>query len=546
MEQWHLGAAYIAGGDACWDERNETLVAFRGEVYPKPARGALLRSYKEEGESFYGRLNGRFCGVVADRRRGRITLFNDRYGLGRIYYLENEDGFYFSSAAKALLRAFPETRDFDPRSLAEYCSCGCVLQNRSLFRGISILPAGAKWIFSPETFLRKETYFDRSVWENQTPLNGEQYFQALKTTFREVLPHYLRTEQDAGMSLTGGLDGRMIMAWAKPAAGELPCYTFGSSLRESTDVKIARRVAEACEQPHTTIEIGSDFLKEFPVLAEEAIRVSDGGLDVTGAVEIYANRQARKIAPVRVTGSYGSEILRGNVAFKAHPLNEGLFSRELVALGAKAAGTFADEANVPRQSFIAFKQIPWHHQARLAVEESQVSIATPFLDNALVGLSFRAPELALASADPSLRLIREGNAALARIPTDRGITFQPSPLSWMQGAFEQFRFKAEYAYDYGMPQWLAKFDHAIKPFRPEKLFLGRHKFYHFRTWYRDALAPYVKEILLDDRTRGRWFLQGAHMEKMVQSHVSGTRNYTSEISQILTLELIERHLLAKE
>ena len=61
--------------------------------------------------------------------------------------------------------------------------------------------------------------------------------------------------------------------------------------------------------------------------------------------------------------------------------------------------------------------------------------------------------------------------------------------------YQEFTFKAEYAYDYGMPQWLARLDHVFAPLRLEKLFLGRHKVAHFRVWYRDELSHYLKEIL---------------------------------------------------
>jgi len=235
--------------------------------------------------------------------------------------------------------------------------------------------------------------------------------------------------------------------------------------------------------------------------------------------------------------------LRGNIAFKPQPLSDKLFTDEFMRLGQDAAATYTEEAKVPRQSFIAFKQVPWHHQARLVVEESEIGIRTPFLDNALVRLTFRAPEPLLTSSALSMRLIREGNPELAEIQTDRGARYPASFLDKIRAAFEQFRFKAEYVYDYGMPQWLAKLDHAIARLRLEKLFLGRHKFYHFRVWYRDALAPYVKEMLLDGQTRQSPFLRGNRLEQMVKDHTTGVANYTSEITQLLSLELIQRQLL---
>ena len=35
----------------------------------------------------------------------------------------------------------------------------------------------------------------------------------------------------------------------------------------------------------------------------------------------------------------------------------------------------------------------------------------------------------------------------------------------------EFSFKAEYAYDYGMPQWLARIDHALRGVHLERSFL---------------------------------------------------------------------------
>ena len=61
--------------------------------------------------------------------------------------------------------------------------------------------------------------------------------------------------KNIGVSLTGGLDTRIIMAWRKAPAGSLPCYTFGSMYRENQDVYLARRVAEICGQPYQVVTV---------------------------------------------------------------------------------------------------------------------------------------------------------------------------------------------------------------------------------------------------------------------------------------------------
>ena len=201
-------------------------------------------------------------------------------------------------------------------------------------------------------------------------------------------------------------------------------------------------------------------------------------------------------------------------------------------------------------SFIAFRQSPWHHYGLLALEQTQLAVRSPYLDNELVRTAYRGPESAIvksdifASSDECLRMIADGNPALSRIRTDRGLAGDGGSLSSaISRGLLEFTFKAEYAYDYGMPQWVARIDHMFASLHLERLFLGRHKFCHFRVWYRDALAAYVREILLDSRTLSRPFIDRRGLETIVDGHLSGTRNYTTGIHKALTLELIHRLFL---
>lgn len=536
---------FFSGEDHTDQPEIENLKASGHNFSPENA-SYLVHLYEQMGVKFLERLNGWFSGVLVDLRENKIILFNDRYGLSRIYCHESADGFYFSSEAKSLLSVLPEVRSLDNQGLTEFISCGCALQNRTIFSGISLLPGASCWTFSRSRPVKKEIYFRKETWENQTALGLSEYYERLKETFVRILPRYFRGKQNIGMSLTGGLDGRMIMAWCGSAPGKLPCYTFGSEYRDCTDVKAAREVAAACHQPHQVIPVDGQFLSQFPAFAERSVYVSDGAMDVSGSVELYVNQIARGIAPVRMTGNYGSEILRSNVAFKPHDLNETFYDPEFVRLGRVAGSTYVEERQGHVLSFIAFKQVPWHHCSRLAVEQSQLTLRAPYLDNDLVALVFQAPMELASSKQPAFRLVADGNSALSRIPTDRGLLYHPVPvISKLRHLCEEFDFKAEYAYDYGMPQWLSRIDHLFAPLHLEKLFLGRHKFCHFRVWYRDKLSQYLKDVLLDPATRNRSYLRGASMEKMVNSHIKGDRNHTTEIHKILSCELIQRQLIER-
>ena len=192
-------------------------------------------------------------------------------------------------------------------------------------------------------------------------------------------------------------------------------------------------------------------------------------------------------------------------------------------------------------TFVLFRQAPWHHYGLLALEESQLSVRTPFLDNDLVRTAFAAPHATLGSDEVCRRLIEDGQVTLARIPTDRAIGGRRGRVAaGLAHGLREFSRKAEYAYDYGMPQVVARVDSVLRGLRLERLFLGRHKFSHFRIWYRDRLGRYLRELLLDPRTLARPYLQRKTLEAIVAQHLSGHRNHTTEIHTVLTLELVHR------
>ena len=176
----------------------------------------LVHLYEEE-PSFPAGLNGRFHGLVVDRSRGTATLFNDRYGMQRLYYHESKDGFYFAGEAKAILAVRPELRRMDPQGLGEFVSCGAVLENRTLFAGITVLPPGSAWTFRNGAMERKAIYFHPKEWEEQETLDPESYYRDLRNAFTKNLSRYFDGPERIAMSLTGGLDTRMIMAWQKVA-----------------------------------------------------------------------------------------------------------------------------------------------------------------------------------------------------------------------------------------------------------------------------------------------------------------------------------------
>jgi len=538
-----------------WNEARDVCLIWDGEEFGKPDATApltcnepidptplrLLGRYLHDPKGFLPSLNGIFRGLLIDLRTDQAVLFNDRYGLRRVYVHRRGPHTYFGSEAKALIAALPELGELDPDSLADQFTCGAVLGQRTLFRGIHLLPPAAKWTIRPAGHCHESVYFDPASWEGQAALAPDEFQQVFDDTFKRILPRYLSSDGSVAMSLTGGLDGRMIMAGAQASPGSLPCYTFSGMYRESADVRIARQVAGICQQPHRTLSVGGDFQGEFPELAERTVHVSDGTMDVSGAVELYVNRMAQSIAPLRLTGNYGSEILRRNVAFRPATLAQWPLTADFMRRADESRMRYFQQRQGHPLSFIAFKQVPWFHHARYSIESSQLQVRSPYLDNDLVQLMYRVPPALAESPLPAMRMVAAANPELARIPTDRGLLYAPRPiLSSLQAAVQRFTAKAEYACDYGMPHWLVGIDRRMSLLQPERFWLGRHKFYHFRVWYRDRFPTFLREVLLDPRSLSRDYLDRDGVIRLVNGHIAGQTNATTQLHGLLTAEFTHR------
>lgn len=508
------------------------------------AENGYLVHLAEEEPNFPESLNGPFHGLLIDRESRDILLFNDRFGLQRLYFHQTEECLYFSAEAKAILAVCPRTRQLDWEGMSQFAACGYPLGNRSLFQGIEILPPASAWRFAAGRSRSRDKYFSPERWEEQSPLEPEPYYNALRDCFARILPRYFKGSQPIGLSLTGGLDTRAILAWRRPEPGSLPCYTFGGGRRESRDVHIAGQVARQCGQSFQPLSVGNKFLADFASYSARTVFLSDGCCPVNLAPDLYLNGLARQIAPVRLTGVYGDEMLRHLSVLKFAPPTPLAFAPAFYRLIEAAEPELLRLSMGHPLTVAAFRQLPYAFFGMRFLEESQLEMRTPFLDIDLLQLLYRAPQSALKNNDLRTRLVAEGWPALRAIRTDLGFLGRGGRLGEaFSSRLHRFTMRCEWAFDIGMPQWLAQVTQWIEPLQVERLFLGRHKFTHFRIWYQRELAPLLREILLDPRSLSRPYIHSGGLRQAVEGHLSGRRNETVALNKILTLELVQRLLL---
>jgi asparagine synthase (glutamine-hydrolysing) len=501
----------------------------------------LIRAYEQKGPEFVESLNGSFSGLLIDKRAQKVLLFNDRYGLDRIYWHEAKDGFYFASEAKALLRVLPDLREFDPQGVAQFITFGCTVNWGTLFRSVRILPGGSRWTFQ-QGRCKRQRYFTPEAWECLSALSEEGFQEQFQETFKRIIPRYCQADRRLGIALTGGLDTRMILAAHPEGRENRISYTFTGQIGETFDDRLAAEVAKVCGLEHHLLRLGDDFFSDFRRHADRTVYVTDGCLGVTGAHEIYFNRLAREISTVRLTGLFGSEILRGVSTFKATRMPGSVLAPELEEIALNS--NFQDEADAIHPiTSAAFRNIPWNLFGSLTAARSQVVLRSPYLDNELVALAFRTPAALRKSPQAALQLIARNNPLLARIPTDRLVEDKGKRFPRnIRRLVREFGFKLDYLHNQGMPHWLCRLSPLLDVVDARFRVFGHHKFLHYRDWFRNVLSPYLLEVLTDPQTEQSGIWRRGALERISIAHIQGDKNYVLTLGTALTLEAVRRLL----
>jgi asparagine synthase (glutamine-hydrolysing) len=195
-------------------------------------------------------------------------------------------------------------------------------------------------------------------------------------------------------------------------------------------------------------------------------------------------------------------------------------------------------------TFTAFREIPQRRFGTPAASRSQVTFRTPYLDNEIVALAYRAPEGVRASPLTAWSIVKNNSQILSRIPTDTGVVAKGNGLGMApRRILSKLVCKLDYLYAEGLPHWLSPFDSLLNWVDSGVRLFGWHKFLHYRGWFRRELAEYIAGALKEVQTgRTRLFWNSDILEALAHDHITGRRNYVHEIGAILTLDAVDRLL----
>ena len=122
---------------------------------------------------------------------------------------------------------------------------------------------------------------------------------------------------------------------------------------------------------------------------------------------------------------------------------------------------------------VVAEEIAWYEFGRVSVEQSQVTLRTPYMDNELVKLMYQAAPALRSTRDLQARYVRQKDQEVSDVPTNMGRVRENGQLMG-RVAYGMYwaLFKAEFIYLYATPHWLTRVDRKLEKLKPERIVAG--------------------------------------------------------------------------
>jgi asparagine synthase (glutamine-hydrolysing) len=279
-----LAIVDVAGGDQPLRSEDGTVsLVANGEIYNHEQlradleeRGhrfatrsdceAIVHLYEEHGDDCVRHLNGIFAFAIWDERRRRLLVARDPLGVKPVYWCATGRRVAVASEVGALLAAGLIEPRVDRVALDHYLACRFTPAPRTLFEGVSKLPAASILVAHEDSAPRVSSY-RQAPGNAEHGLGGEELARELADRFGAAVERQMMSDVPYGAFLSGGIDSAAIAA-AMAQRSDAPPQTFTIGFPGYGDVLDERAYAAESARAigthhHDTAMEQGDFLDEL-------------------------------------------------------------------------------------------------------------------------------------------------------------------------------------------------------------------------------------------------------------------------------------------
>ncbi len=525
----------------------------------------FLNLIERHGLEIVSKINGQFSAALHDSQLKTTYLISDRFGTHPLYYTQNNSRLLFASEVKALLKD-KITKRIDYQGVAELFSFGHLFGSKTMFEGIFMV-APATILKYSQNKLELIEYWSLSYSEDvyykqriRTQESDEIQYTLGQVLIRASKRQSANAEQIL-VPLSGGLDSRYVAAlYHHNGARNLSTFTMGPE--ESEDQRYGSQVASVLDFPHVKFDIRPENTWEA---ASKFSYYSDAMSSISAPLQnfeplgYFSNKKQILAASQMCDALFGSTLWRSRVRtlrnnerprknmddilinlFKIYDQQQigQLFNREAYQ---KIEGLYQMEAS----KYCSSHHHPLHNYYRLLMNEHgrrgtfggnivlNLFYETRMLsyDNDVFNFGWQLPIVhrehqylyrkTFASLFPELGRIKRQGYNL-----EIGVSKARYELKMIENKMATIAMSTP-------------LKHIVKFYKP----WAKITYTDYASWFRNQLRNDLVSFLSKRDLKCRVLLNSDYIDQLLKEHLSGKRNNSSLLWQIINLEYFYQNFL---
>ncbi|MGI0135052.1 MAG: asparagine synthetase B family protein, partial [Candidatus Micrarchaeaceae archaeon] len=253
LAQTRLSIIDLLGGAQPMSDAQGSIV-FNGEIYnyrelkdssvayrTNSDTEVLLKGIQDRGKAYLNRIDGMFAFAHYDRRRRRLTLGRDQFGIKPLYYFADPNRIAFASRLQPLMLL--SAKEISEKALAEYYFSRACRGSNTIFRDIVEVLPGEAVVFDLETFaiIEKQSWVERRVTLRHQH-NVEEACESLDQAMQLSIDRHLVADVPVASLLSGGVDSGLVTALAAMRRPDLAAFSIGFQTQAFDETRYAAAI----------------------------------------------------------------------------------------------------------------------------------------------------------------------------------------------------------------------------------------------------------------------------------------------------------------
>jgi asparagine synthase (glutamine-hydrolysing) len=318
----------LSGGHQPLSNEDGTVwIVFNGEIYNYQelrtfliGKGHLFKTqsdtetivhlYEEFGPECVQKLRGMFAFAIWDENNRTLFLARDRVGIKPLYYCLTDKYLVFASEIKAILADPEVNREVAPENVDRFLTFLYLPGEETMLRGVNKLAPG-HYLLAQNGKAKITQYWDLRFVRSSLPRSLAEVKDEVLELLAETVKLHMIADVPVGALLSGGVDSTAVLSFAvERTSKEISTYTVGFSDPGVTDERpYARLAAQRFGTQHFELTISADDFAAF--MPQYVWHMEEPVCEPPAIAMYYVSKLASRHVKVLLSGEGGDEAFAG-------------------------------------------------------------------------------------------------------------------------------------------------------------------------------------------------------------------------------------------